>query len=140
MSHKCDALVINCMDFRLQKSLVNNLPAAANILSFDLVSQAGAVKPLLVPETRQVILDQVELSKQLHQIKKVILVNHTDCGAYGGSNAFSSFEEEIRVLTEDLKRAADLVKEHQPSLEVVNYLAVLYSKDEKNWQIEFKIV
>ena len=41
-----------------------------------------------------------------------------DCGAYGGSAAFSSKEEEVKKLTEDLQTSKNLVLEKYPDVEV----------------------
>ena len=49
---------------------------------------------------------QIKLSHDLHGISRVILMNHLDCGAYGGRAAFASDEEEYSRHAEDLRSAA----------------------------------
>ena len=61
---------------------------------------------------------QIEISKRLHSIKKVILINHTDCGAYEGDDS----KHEI-----DLRAAKNLVLKTYPDLEVSTLLAKIDS-------------
>jgi carbonic anhydrase len=75
--HTCQAIVIHCIDFRLQKSLNDWLGRRFGLSDYDRVSLAGGVFDFYT------ILRQVEISDRLHKIKKVILINHEDCGAYG---------------------------------------------------------
>jgi carbonic anhydrase len=75
--HACQALVIHCIDYRLQKSLNDWLGRRFGLSDYDRVSLAGGVFDF------STILKQVEISDRLHKIQKVILINHEDCGAYG---------------------------------------------------------
>lgn len=89
----------------------------------DLVSIAGAAKNIVNPETQAFALRQIEISKTLHGMKTVHLMNHTDCGAYGGKTAFADEQTEYAKLTGDLKEARDIVKAKFPDLEVSLWLA-----------------
>lgn len=75
--HTCQAIVIHCIDFRLQKPLNDWLGRHFGLSDYDRVSLAGGVFDFYT------ILKQVEISDRLHKVKKVILINHEDCGAYG---------------------------------------------------------
>lgn len=74
--HSCEALVVHCMDYRLQKYLNDWLEKSPGKGNYDRVSIAGGVQDIYP------VLKQIELSLRLHKIRKVILVNHEDCGAY----------------------------------------------------------
>jgi carbonic anhydrase len=77
VKHVTGAIVVHCIDFRLQKYLDPWLREHFGHGNYDRVSLAGGVYDFYT------ILKQVEISDRLHKIKKVILINHEDCGAYG---------------------------------------------------------
>ena len=72
-------------------------------------------------------MKQVGLAHDLHHVKTVVLMNHRDCGAYGGMKAFPSPEAEHDQHVTDLKKAGEMVKEKYPD---VNVLLVLASVSE----------
>jgi hypothetical protein len=74
--HTCSAVVVRCMDYRLDK-LISKLLKDINVESYDIVSLAGATKNSIV------VIENIKLSVQLHSAKRVILIHHEDCGAYG---------------------------------------------------------
>lgn len=104
-NHTCDALVVTCIDFRFQDYINNWISKNIPTKSYDRVALSGGVKNL------ETILGQLEISKKLHDIKKVILINHEDCGAYGESGT-------LEKHAENLKNAAKKIKETHPDLEV----------------------
>lgn len=107
-NHACEAIVVTCIDYRLQQSLNNWISQNFQPKSFDRVALAGGVKNL------DIILSQIEIAHRLHHIKKVILINHEDCGAYG----------EIGTLekhTQDLKNARIKIEKLYSDLKVETY-------------------
>lgn len=113
-NHSCEALVITCIDFRFQEYIHNWIAENLPPKSYDRVAFAGCVKNF------DTILDQVRISKRLHHIKKVILINHEDCRAYGTEN-FPDSEAEHQKHEEDLKVASEKIKSEFPELEVKMY-------------------
>ncbi len=65
------------MDYRLQKYLNDWLDKNTGNGSYDRVAIAGGVLDI------NSVLKHIDLAVQLHSIRKVILVNHEGCGAYG---------------------------------------------------------
>ena len=130
MAHHCKSLLIRCMDFRLQEPLNNFLKGKSLEGDYDIISVAGAVKPLLSLETRAFILRQIKISVDLHGISEVILNAHTDCGAYGGSEKFSSFEQECEFQKREMRRAKTLILEKHPHLKVRMVLAKIQPSKE----------
>src|SRR3989338_8887517 len=96
-NHVCEALVVTCIDFRFQDFVNDWIAKNIPLHSHDRVAFAGGVKNL------EAILGQIEISHRLHHIKKVVLINHEDCGAYGP-------EGTPEKHTEDLKKAAGQIK------------------------------
>jgi carbonic anhydrase len=87
----------------------------------DIVAAAGAVKNLVLPSSHsdpEFILRQVEISHRLHHISQVILMNHTDCGAYGGRDAFESAETEHNQHVDDMQKAKKMIQIKFNDLEV----------------------
>jgi len=121
MGHACKNLVIHCMDFRLMKDIRCWLQSKGLVGDTDEVSVAGATKDLVAPDwpsSREVILKQIRFSYDLHNMRRVILMHHTDCGAYGGHKAFANELEEERRHICDMKTAANAIKVRWPDIEV----------------------
>lgn len=110
--HTCSAIIVTCIDFRFQSQLEAWAREHVGERNYDRVALAGGIKNL------DVILTQIDVSNRLHQIKKVVLINHEDCGAYGAAGT----EEKHR---EDLTTAAQKVKADYPHLSVETYYAKL---------------
>lgn len=110
--HSCVVLIATCIDFRFQESINNWISDNFSPKTFDRVSIAGGVFDF------DYVLKQVEISRRLHHIKKVVLINHEDCGAYGETGTPEKHAE-------DLKKAASLIKQQYPDLEVLTYYLLL---------------
>lgn len=111
-SHHCEAIIVTCIDFRFQEYINKWISEKFAPKTFDRVAIAGGVFDF------DYVLKQIEISKRLHHIKKVVLVNHADCGAYGETGTAEKHAE-------DLKNAAAKIKEQYPDLEVVSYYLLL---------------
>ncbi len=107
-SHTCDNCLLSCIDYRLQGYINNWTKTNLEEGSWDRISFAGGVKNL------DIILSQIDLSKKLHQIKRVILINHEDCGAYGEEGTPQNHAE-------DLKDAKSALQKLYPDLAIDLY-------------------
>ncbi len=126
MSHQCQTLVIHCIDFRLGKTIKKYLEGQNLLGDCDIVSVAGAAKNIASPENdseREFLMKQIDISKKLHNINEVILINHSDCGAYGGSSAFNSNTEEKERHFQDMERATNIIREKYHDLKIKKMLA-----------------
>jgi hypothetical protein len=74
--HNCQALLISCLDFRIQQFVESWARQNLGGGQYDRIALAGGVKDF------PAIMKQIDLSVKLHGIKKVVLMNHEDCGAY----------------------------------------------------------
>jgi carbonic anhydrase len=77
--HTCEAVVVHCIDFRLQQILNDWLTERFGVRNYDRISWAGGIKDFIY------LKNQIDISRRLHKIRKIVLVNHEDCGAYGPS-------------------------------------------------------
>lgn len=112
MSHNCKGFIVHCMDFRLGKTMKEYLEKENLLGDCDVVSIAGGIKDL------NFVISQLDISVSLHKISKVVISNHTDCGAYGGSSKFSSFEEECEFHIQEMKKAKTTILNKYPQLKV----------------------
>jgi carbonic anhydrase len=121
----CSTLLIRCIDFRLDSAISDFLHANSLDDDADILSVAGSIQTLASNEEpgRRFMEEQVDVSKRMHGIRRVILINHTDCGAYGGRAAFESDEEETRRHTADMSAVEIWLKETYPGLIVEKQLA-----------------
>jgi carbonic anhydrase len=123
--HSCTAFVLHCMDFRLQKAIHSYLDEKGVLGDCDIVAVAGAAKGIVEPAKpaeKEYLLTQLELSIKLHGTKVVYLMNHTDCGAYGGAMAFDTQEEEAEHHFAHMEKAAAVIREKHSDIVVKNVL------------------
>jgi carbonic anhydrase len=73
MSHKCEAIVVHCMDYRLQSYINQWLEKNLTFGSYDRAVIAGGVYDVYD------VIRQVDIAARRHGISKVILINHEDC-------------------------------------------------------------
>jgi hypothetical protein len=81
-----EALAIMCIDYRLVDDAVHFFDDKRNLRKqFDLVALAGAslaaVAPAF-PASGAAFWDHVSIAQQLHNIKRVVMLDHRQCGAY----------------------------------------------------------
>ena len=124
----CEAVVVHCIDFRIQKYLNGHFDERFPN-GYDVISLAGGVKHLLEDaEDKNIELEELFVSERLHHPKRIILIQHEDCGAYGGSKAFLDFKAEQAFQEEQLAKAEELLKKHFPKALVEKMLVSLSGK------------
>lgn len=140
MSHTCKNLVIHCIDFRLMDRLFEWLKyKEMAVNTCDEISIAGSIKDLVHPQNpgeSEYILKQIEISAKLHKIERVIIMNHTDCGAYGGKGAFDSQISEEATHIEDMRVAERIIKNKWPNLDIMLVLADIKTSG----KIDFNVI
>jgi carbonic anhydrase len=85
----CDALVVHCMDYRLQKFLQPWITVRFGYDNFDIISLAGGVHDY------EMVLKYVELAVRIHSIETVCLINHEDCRAYGREGTYKRHKQDL---------------------------------------------
>ncbi len=134
--YHCDAAVVSCFDNRFQLGFTKFLKRRGNLNS-DPIKIAGGAKCLASPEheyDREFVLEQIRKSIRLHGTKLVILMVHSDCGAYGG--LAGGFAGDARVEAqhheEELRRAAECLRQAISGVEVQAYFVDF----EGVWEVE----
>ncbi len=123
MAHTCSAIIVHCIDFRLGPAISDWLKDQNLLGDCDIVGIAGAAKNFNGEKDEDVLMTQIEISSKLHEIKKVILMNHADCGAYGGRSAFENREVENTAHSDALAHGETVLTEKFPHLEVQKMIA-----------------
>ena len=133
--YQCDAAIVWCFDHRFNTGFTKFLKKKAIEFS-DPIKIAGGAKSLASPENesdREFVIEQIRKSIRLHQTKLVILKLHSDCGAYGGLEAFGNDPAvEAKHHEQELRRAADFLANAIPGIEIQAY----YVDFEGVWEIE----
>lgn len=132
-----EALAFSCIDFRLVDAAVKFFDRVVHPKDYDLLALAGAslgaVSPKF-PSTNTAFWDHVEIAKSLHHIRKVVVLDHRDCGAYkiafGKEFAAEHDAETAQHKTAILQLKAALAQRH-PDLASEFYLMGLDGTAEK---------
>jgi hypothetical protein len=79
------ALGVTCIDYRLVDDAVRFFDARHLTKEYDHLSLAGASLAAVsdkFPSSNAAFWDHINIAKQLHHIRQLIVVDHRDCGAY----------------------------------------------------------
>lgn len=136
-SGKTEALLLSCMDYRLMDDIEKYMSGRGMRNKYDHIVLAGASLGALVekyPAWRQTFWSHVDIAIQLHQIHKVMVMDHRDCGAYKvflGKDFGRDREKETAAHAEQLNRLAAEIRKKYPKLEVELLLMSLDGRVEK---------
>jgi hypothetical protein len=124
-TYRCDAAVVWCFDHRFHLGFAKFLKRIG-IVNSDLIKIAGGAKSLASPEherDREFVLEQIRKSIRLHDTALVILMLHSDCGAYGGlERGFAgNAGREAEHHEEELRLAAECLRNAVPGIQVRAY-------------------
>ncbi len=133
--HACEAAVLTCIDFRFWRETVEFVEKELGIKSFDFPSLPGAAKAINESLDGDIASQCVSVPHDLHHVKKLVIVNHQDCGAYGGGKVFNGDDAAEQAFHEaELKKAKAKILEKYQDLEVI----LVYIKlEETRENIEF---
>ncbi len=123
--YHCDAAILWCFDNRFELGFRKFL-RRIGVANSDPIKIAGGAKCIASPEhesDRQFVLEQIRKSMRLHGTRKVILMVHSDCGAYGGlAEGFrGDSTAEAAHHERELQRAAATLQSEIPGIDVQGY-------------------
>lgn len=84
-SGSAEALALTCIDYRLVDDNVRFFDSLKLTNEYDQVGLAGASLAAVsakFPSAKAAFWDQLKIAVDLHHVKKLIAVDHRDCGAY----------------------------------------------------------
>ncbi len=126
-----EALLLSCMDYRLVDDTARYMDRRGLTNNYDHVILAGASLGALTDQKKawgEAFWDHVAVARQLHRIKRVMVLDHRDCGAYRvflGPDVASDPEKETAVHTAQLRALGTEIKARHPDLEVELLLMAL---------------
>lgn len=137
--HNCEAVVLTCIDFRFWRETLEFIEKELKLTSFDFPSLPGSAKAINeCVKDGDLAMSCISVPCDLHHAKKVVIVNHEDCGAYGGSKKFEGDKDAEQAFHEmELKKAKDAILKKYPEKEIITIYARL--TDEKD-AIEFVVI
>ena len=116
-------MVLSCIDPRFQPIVYNYLKKKKLIGKYSSFTIAGAslgVTNKKFKKWHKIFWDNIETSIKLHHIKKLIVINHRDCGAakiINGKKIFSNVIE-THIHRESLQKIKKLFKKKYPKLNI----------------------
>ena len=122
--HGTDVLLLTCMDFRLQNETVNYMDRRGYRDKYDHIVLAGASIGVLTerqPGWGTVFWDHLDAAIKLHQIHKVMVIDHLDCGAYKlflGEAAVREPAAELTAHAQRLRLLRSAINQQNAMLEV----------------------
>src|SRR5216683_2424615 len=121
----CDAAVVWCFDNRFDLGFRKFLKRIG-VSNSDPIKIAGGAKCLASPDLeseREFVLEQIRKSMRLHGTRRVILMLHSDCGAYRGlADGFAGDPAAERVHhRQELRRATETLARAIPGVEIEAY-------------------
>ena len=120
----CRDVLIRCMDFRfhaaLEQGLRDLLAYEGGFECFDSPGAGGGGSKAIIDErSREVVFAALNLAMEKHEASRIVVADHIDCAAYGGSGLHQDAAAEERFHAERLQEAYDILRETYPSLQIV---------------------
>ena len=116
-------MVLSCIDPRFQPIVYNYLKKKKLIGKYSSFTIAGAslgVTAAKFKKWHKTFWDNIETSIKLHKIKKLIVINHRDCGAAKIINRKKIFSNDIEtnIHRDSLQKIKKLFKKKYPKLSI----------------------
>ena len=127
------AMVLSCIDPRFQPIVYNYLKKKRLIgkySSFTIAGSAVGVTANRFKKWHKVFWENFDTSVKLHNIKKLIVINHRDCGAakiINGKKEFSTINE-TKVHKTSFQKLKKIFKKRYPRLKLELKLVSLNKK------------
>ena len=129
-------MVLSCIDPRFQPIVYNYLrkkKLSGKYSSFTIAGSAVGITANKFKRWHKIFWDNFETSVKLHNIKKLIVINHRDCGAakiINGKKEFSDMNE-TKVHKNSFKKIKKIFRKKYPKLSIELKIISLNSKVEK---------
>ena len=120
---KYEAMVLSCMDPRFQPKVFKYLKAkklTGKYSSFTIAGAAIGVTHKKFKKWHSTFIENLSTSIKLHKIKKIIVINHKDCGAakiINGKKKFNSIIEN-KIHRESFKKIKKVLNNRFPTLKI----------------------
>ena len=135
MKYNYKAMILSCIDPRFQPIVYNYLKKkklTGKYSSFTIAGSAIGVTANKFKKWHKTFWENFDTSVKLHNIKKLIVINHRDCGAakiINGKKEFSKINE-TKVHKNSLQKIKKIFKKKYPKLSIELKIISLNSKVE----------
>ena len=135
MKLKYKAMVLSCMDPRFQPIVYNYLKKKKLIGKYSAFTIAGSAIGVTASKFKKwhkTFWDNIDTSIKLHKIKKLIVINHRDCGAAKIINGKKEFNRvnETKIHKNSFLKLRKLFRKKYPKLTIELKLISLNQKVE----------
>ena len=136
MKSNYKAMVLSCIDPRFQPIVYNYLKRKklnGKYSSFTIAGASLGVTATKFKRWHKTFWDNIDTSIKLHQIKKLIVINHRDCGAakiINGNKEFSRINE-TKIHKDSFKKIKKIFKKKYPKLSIELNIISLNTRIEK---------
>ena len=135
MKSNYQAMVLSCIDPRFQTIIFNYLKKkklTGKYSSFTIAGSAVGVTAKKFKKWHKVFWDNFDTSVKLHNIKKLIVINHYDCGAAKIINRNKEFSKinETEIHKNSFQKIKKKFKKKYPKLSIELKIISLNSKVE----------
>ena len=123
MKLKYKAMVLSCMDPRFQPIVYNYLKKKKLIGKYSAFTIAGSAIGVTASKFKKwhkTFWDNIDTSIKLHKIKKLIVINHRDCGAAKIINGKKEFNRanETKIHKNSFLKLKKLFRKKYPKLTI----------------------
>ena len=121
---KYEAMVLSCIDPRFQSKVYKYLKSkklTGKYSSFTIAGAAIGVTNQKFKKWHSTFWENLKTSIKLHQINKLIVINHKDCGAakiVNGKKKFSSLIED-KIHKQSFEKLRKTLRKKHPNLKVI---------------------
>lgn len=119
---KKEVLALRCMDFRFRGPTKAFLENIFNFDSYDLVSYPGAGKSIIEKKEKSLAFLSIKNAIEKKETPKVLIINHMDCGAYGGSKKFCNMKDEEEFMIGETRKTLIFLNNKFPRTEFTGLL------------------
>ena len=129
-------MVLSCIDPRFQHLVHNHLKKkklTGKYSAFTIAGSAVGVTHNKFKKWHKTFYDNLATSIQLHKIKKLIVINHKDCGAAKIANQKKEFNasDEMKIHLDSFFKIKKTIKKKFPKLKIELYLMSLDKRVKK---------
>jgi carbonic anhydrase len=131
-----EALLLSCMDFRLVEATHNYMRGRKLEHNYDHIVLAGAGLGAVTDKFtswNETFWQHLQVAMDLHHIKKLIVLDHRDCGAYRvvfGQDFGKDPSAETKIHSETCRKLVSAVKAKHATIEAETFLMSLDGKVE----------
>ncbi|GAB4213466.1 MAG: hypothetical protein OHK0012_09640 [Synechococcales cyanobacterium] len=125
------ALVLSCIDFRFVPIEQHFLATTGLTGQYDYTALAGAslaIAGFPHPTAARTFWDQLAIAYQLHHVRRVIMIDHQDCGAFAlkiDPLLSRDPDRELSIHRRYSRQAATAIRRRYPDVTVDTYWATL---------------